>query len=581
MVHEIPHYCALYYRYAKSKFLALIVISVAGGIVDLIGISLLVPILNLSLNQNSDDKISQYFEYLFDYLGVTTNIETLLIIIIFIFMAKGSLVFFQKYWSWIITITLRRNIQHQIIESTQHVNYETFSQISSGTLNNIIVKETSNFASSFTEFSRMLVSLTYIMSYATASALLKPEISLIMILGAGIVHFGLKTLAKRSRVISQIVTEGYGRLSSRIIEMLQHYIYLKSSNAINYKVLKIKSDIDQMRDREKRMLSYAAVITSITEPIAVLALSILVFYHVSIHGAPLTQILVVGLLLYRIFNQILLLQGQWQRFNTNIGSINIIEKTLQTLKDNQEGAGQAEVSYLQFPIRLENVSFSHADKSILDSINLRVEENTITGIVGVSGSGKTTLFYIITGLLKANTGAILMNNTNYCDLDLCSLRSHIGYVTQEPALFEGTIRDNLSVMGISPKDEEIRRAFSEASCTELLNILDSPIGENGKNLSGGQKQRLSIARELLKNPVFMIFDEATSALDAYADEAIRNTIEKMRGLRTVLIITHRLYSVKNCDVIHVLKNGRLSESGTYDELSRNVSSEFTRMLSKQ
>lgn len=581
MIRDLAHYIALYYRHARGKFIALLGISVLGGIIDLIGIGLLLPILNLSLNQNSDDKISQAFNQAFEHFGITPDINTLLLLIVGVFCLKGIMIFLQKYWSWLITIILRRNIQSTLIKKIQTVNYSTFSSLSAGTLNNIMVKEAGSFASSFTEFSRMLVGLIYILFYGIASAMLKPEISVMLVLGAGLIHLSLKRLSSRSKIISEEVTEGYGLLSARIVETLHHYIYLKATSGLKHKVKTIIDYIEHMRSKESRMMRYTAFIAAITEPIAVGALALLVFYQVSVQGAALTEIVVVGLLLYRIFSQVLLIQGQWQRFNGNVGSIKIIESTLDNFSANQDVYGSKNIRTVPFPITLEDVSFSHGNKKILDKMSLTIEKNKMVGLVGASGAGKTSLFYILTGLLAAESGSFKFGKTDYADINPETLRRKIGYVTQDPAIFEGSIRDNLTIDGKAPTKKAIETAFKEASCLELLEELDKPVGENGKNLSGGQKQRLSIARELLKKPEIMIFDEATSALDPHADKAIRKTIDAMRGSRTIVIITHRLNSVKNCDDIHVMKSGKIAESGTYKALSKKPGSQFSKMLKQQ
>ena len=209
----------------------------------------------------------------------------------------------------------------------------------------------------------------------------------------------------------------------------------------------------------------------------------------------------------------------------------------------------------------------------------------MVAFVGASGAGKSTLVTMLTGLLRPSSGRIAIGGVSYDKIDHRELREGIGYVTQESVIFNDTVHNNISLWS-SDADSRNRviataRAAGASDFIEALpDGYDSLLGDNGINISGGQRQRISIARELYKDASLLIFDEATSALDTESELEVQNSIDTLRGDKTIILIAHRLSTVKNCDMIFVLKEGRVVEQGDYDHLY-NLDGEFTRMVGRQ
>ena len=191
-------------------------------------------------------------------------------------------------------------------------------------------------------------------------------------------------------------------------------------------------------------------------------------------------------------------------------------------------------------------------------------------LVGPSGSGKSTLSNLLLRFYDVNSGVIKVDNLDIRRLSLDSYRSHIGVVLQEPFLFSGTVRDNISYAKPEATEEEIEEAARMANVEEFITQLpdgyDTMIGENGASLSGGQKQRLAIARAILKNPSILILDEATRALDTVSEYLVQEALDRLMEGKTTIIIAHRLSTVRNADTIVVLDSGKIVQQGTHDEL---------------
>ena len=207
---------------------------------------------------------------------------------------------------------------------------------------------------------------------------------------------------------------------------------------------------------------------------------------------------------------------------------------------------------------------------MLENLNMHVKPGQNVAVVGPSGSGKTTLCNLIPRFYDVTEGRILIDGQDIKQFTLHSLRSAIGMVQQEVYLFSGTVKDNIAYGKPGAKEEDIITAAKQAGAHDFImklpNGYDTYIGERGVKLSGGQKQRLSIARVFLKNPPILILDEATSALDNESELLVQRSLEKLAKGRTTFTIAHRLTTIRNADVIWVLTEKGVEETGTHQQL---------------
>ncbi len=225
----------------------------------------------------------------------------------------------------------------------------------------------------------------------------------------------------------------------------------------------------------------------------------------------------------------------------------------------------------QQSIQFDNISFSYDKKDvILNDINLKVRSGEALAIVGPSGSGKTTLTNLIPRFLETDSGRLLIDGHDIRDVTLDSLRSQIAMVTQQTILFNDTVSHNIGYGDLDAGEQEIINAADAAHALNFISELpkgfETVIGEGGSRLSGGERQRVSIARALLKNAPILILDEATSALDTESEREVQKALENLMKNRTTFVIAHRLSTIKNADRIIVIKDGRIVEEGTHDEL---------------
>jgi len=221
-------------------------------------------------------------------------------------------------------------------------------------------------------------------------------------------------------------------------------------------------------------------------------------------------------------------------------------------------------------IHLDNINFRYEKENVLKEFSLEVKKGQTVALVGQSGSGKSTIANLLTRFYDVNEGSITIDGISIKDMEMHSLRSLMGLVTQDSILFNDTIKANISLGKQGATDEEIIEALKIANAYEFVQDLPldiyTNIGDSGNKLSGGQKQRLSIARAVLKNPPIMILDEATSALDTESEKFVQVALENMMQNRTSIVIAHRLSTIQKADLIVVMKKGRIVEQGKHDEL---------------
>ena len=258
--------------------------------------------------------------------------------------------------------------------------------------------------------------------------------------------------------------------------------------------------------------------------------------------------------------------------NFNI-SCNRVFDIINNKKFKKEKFGKEHIAKIKGDFEFKNVNFGYNDSLILDNFDLKIKNGTTVGLVGKSGAGKTTIFNLLCKLYSINSGNLLIDGKDINNLDEESIRGNITIISQNPYIFNMSIKDNLKLVKNNLTDKEIKEACKISCLDDYIESLpdkyDTIVGEGGVNLSGGERQRLAIARALIQNTKIILFDEATSALDNETQAKIQKAIDNLKGDYTIIIIAHRLSTIVNCDKILILENGKIIDSGKHKELLKN------------
>jgi len=588
-ISSLIHYFRVFYDYSGRKIYLLICIALFTGLSESFGISMLLPILDI--DRQSAAK-SAYTRVIYDFLefsGVKVTIFSLIFLAVIAFLLKGLFSFVQKGIISYITSDVVKTLRTDFCRKYVDMNYDYYTNVNIGYLNNIITVEINRVVGALSRYIDVIVNIIFIIVYITATFIINWNMTL-LVLGISLFMFlVIKPLFRISRKLSLLVSGTNAEIQSLLIQKIYSFKYLKATNSFSYFVKHIYKKIDENRQYNFKTGVINAISSSITEPVTVLFLSVLVLYNVGYKGNTLGEIMVVIIFFYKAFPYVFGLQDRWQRFLVNIGGVEVLKKAGKDLYNNKEASGSHKIKSFDDRIELNNVNFSYGKKQILFDINMSIPKNRTIGIVGESGAGKTTLFDIFTGLVKPQSGKIYIDGVDYSVLDLSSLRQLFGYVTQEPIIFNDTIINNISLWEYGRDDGvckvKIENTVELANCTTFIREAekgyDTVIGDRGIKLSGGQRQRIAIARELFKEPAIMMFDEATSALDTESEMLIQKSINSMLGKLTIVLVAHRLSTIRYCDYIYVLKAGRIVEEGSFDKLYLDKNSLFYKMCQKQ
>ncbi len=285
----------------------------------------------------------------------------------------------------------------------------------------------------------------------------------------------------------------------------------------------------------------------------------------------ISQALVVLMLSYSYFSSAQQLMSASHSALTAIAAAGKVEEILDMDTTRPYDPTLPEDPQKMEGIRMEHVSYGYEGRSrALQDISLEIPKGSVIALVGLSGCGKSTTASLLMRFCDANAGHLYLNGKDYCSMKPEELRRHIAMVPQQVNLFSGTIRENLLLADPDADDRTLLEALKEAGLLKFVQSLDlgldASVGNAGASLSGGQRQKIGIARALLSRAEYMIFDEATSSVDPESEKEIWETIGQLAQTRTLVIISHRMSSVRNADCIYVLKEGRVVQSGSHDKL---------------
>ena len=277
---------------------------------------------------------------------------------------------------------------------------------------------------------------------------------------------------------------------------------------------------------------------------------------------------------YRLLPALQQIYSSITRVKYNLPALEILVDDLSKEHEISKKVSKQQALIFNNNLVLKDINFHYLGSAspILDDINIEIKANTTIGFVGPTGSGKTTLIDVLLGLLTPNTGKLIVDNVELTVENTRAWQKNIGYVPQSIYLTDDTIIKNIA-FGINDNDidlDKVKHAAKLADIDSFINTMpknyNTFVGERGIRLSGGQCQRIGIARALYNNPSILVLDEATSALDSVTENAIIEAINKLSHKKTIIMIAHRLTTVKECDVIFMLDKGKITDKGKYDEL---------------
>jgi subfamily B ATP-binding cassette protein MsbA len=366
-----------------------------------------------------------------------------------------------------------------------------------------------------------------------------------------------------------------GELLSTIEESLSGLSIVKAFNAEKRMEKRFDAEVQDYYKTMNRLMWRRFLAHPVSEFLGTTIIIIVLWYGGSLilkneGGMPPEDFMTYLVFFYSIINPAKSFSSSIYSVEKGLASVDRIDQILNAENPIKDQIDAKEKHDLTTEIEFRNVSFNYGNENVLKNINLKIPKGKTVALVGKSGSGKTTLVNLLPRFWDIDDGEILIDGVNIKDLKLHDLRGLIGYVNQEPILFNDTFENNIAFGMEKTSIEAVIEAAKVAHAHEFIqeapNKYLETIGDRGSKLSGGQRQRLSIARAVLKNPPIMILDEATSALDTESEKFVQEALDNLMKNRTSIVIAHRLSTIKNADLICVFKKGEIVEQGNHQEL---------------
>lgn len=586
-------YFDFFFGYLGFRMFVALLLSLFVGILDGLGLAMFLPLLQLAdstVSNFSNTEILGNFEFVVDSLealGLKIDFLSVLSSMVLFFVGKGILKYFESYYSFRLLSLFVKKLRFDWIDKLAGAEYRYFSSTDAGKIQNTMSGEIERIITAFRSYMAAIQAVVMVMVYLSLAFFSNSMFALLVGIGGGLSFLMFKNIYRKTKATSAQMTVDSHEYHGLLIQNVNHYKYLKATGSVNTFADKLKKSVLKFADGLNRIGYFNSILSSLREPFVVIVVALVILLQVYYFGQSLGPIILSLMFLYRSLTFSVNLQAQYNNFLNVSGSIHNVMAFLGEISANQEVSVQNPVKFQGLEsLEFKKVEFKYGKDFRLHDINLKLGRNQTVALVGPSGSGKTTLVNMIAGLLPVDSGEILVNDTPIGHFQPMDIRKSIGYITQEPVIFNDSIYDNVTFWAEkNPENlQKFWRALEQASIKGFVEGLDlkedTILGNNGILISGGQKQRISIARELFKQVEVLILDEATSALDSESEFVIQENLEKLAGTYTIIIIAHRLSTIKKADVIYLMENGSIVHSGTFEDLIEE-SSEFKRMVNLQ
>lgn len=584
------YYPQYFYKYIGTKFFIVIAFCLLIGVLDGFGLAMFLPLLQLSdgsknVNPESLGQMRIILDLLHSFGLELTIVVTLIFLCIF-FSLKGLITYYGNTYKVSVQQYFVKSIRLNMLHSLSNIQFKKYITSDAGQIQNTMSGEVGRLSLSLNYYLSALQHVVMVIVYVAFAILINAKFAILVTIGGYLTSFIFKRIYIRTKRESVNLTKESNLYQGLLIQFISNFKYLRATGSVQTLEKKLQWQIEEIEKNNRKLGMLSAFVSGVREPSMILVVAAAILFETQVMGSGLSSILVSLLFFYRALASLLSVQTFYNNFLGTSGSMENMKDFQNTIEQNKEDFGSLKLNAFNSSLELKNASLSYTDARIINSLNLKIEKNESVAFVGESGSGKTTLLNVLTGLIPLNEGGFYIDGIDANKVDLRTLQNRIGYITQEPVIFNASIFENISFWAPKTPEniERYRIAAERASLTSfILNQEvreDAILGNNGINLSGGQRQRISIARELYKEIDILIMDEATSALDSETEKTIQESIESLKGKYTIIAVAHRLSTIKSADRIFVMQAGRIVETGNYSKLMM-ASPTFKRMVELQ
>ena len=563
------------------------ILSVVSSIFEGLGVTAIIPVFSFVGGRGEaglpTDAISRFIAASYHFVAIPYTFKNLLIGIAVLFVLRIVLIFGIQFISGQIAFGYERDTRRALFSSMLAAQWPYLSRKNMGNLEQLLTTNIIYASQVFLYISTTILIIAKTLMYIAIAVNVSFWAALMSVVVGCMVFFVLRPLFYRTRAIG-VQAESNNR-------SLAHFVAEHVSGMKALKAMAVESQVEKggasYFERVRRFnidLLFLRTVIGVTIQFAgVLFIASVFFIMYRSPGFSIAAFAVIVYAINQIFSQVQTGQTQLHSFGSMTPYLLRIIHTREEAQHNREiSAGDKSFSFDRM-ISFRNVSFSYPDRPLtLSNVSFDIGHGEIVALIGRSGAGKTTIADVLLRLVDQMSGVILIDGIDIREIPLQKWRSNIGYVPQDSVLLNDTIERNISFYDDSISSEDAARAAMAANIHGFIETLpqkyQTVVGDRGILISGGQRQRIALARALARKPELLVLDEATSSLDAESENAIKKSVEDLRGKTSVLIIAHRMSSIAGADRIVAVEAGKVLEEGTPAELRARADSYYSQIL---
>ncbi len=558
------------------------------------GLLLLIPLLaavGLDVGQGAVGAISTHITSAFAAVGLVPSLPAVLVVYIAIVTARALLTRRQTLAMVDLDKDFVLYMRQRLYRAVAYARWPYFSRMRSSEFLHALTGQIGRIGTATGTLLAMIAGVLVGLVYLLVAVALSPTMTALAASSGLVLLFVLRSGNQRARQAGERLNRVTGRLLAAVTEHLGGMKTVKSYAAEDRNIAIFTELTNEVADTHRYTSRNYATIRVGFDVGAVIILSLALYVSLEVLALSTAEIVLLLFLFARLVPRFSSVQHQYQSFVNALPAFTSVTRLLETCESEAEarttGGGGAAFTQLREGVVLRGVSFRYAageESLTVADVDLTIRASRTTAIVGPSGAGKSTVADLVMGLLVPESGRVLIDGRPLGPDRIRSWREAIGYVPQDTFLLHDSVRANL--LWAAPESNEselwdaLRLAAADGFIRRLPAGLDTIIGDRGVLLSGGERQRLALARALLRKPLLLILDEATSALDSENERRIQSAIDALHGRMTILVITHRLSTIRHADEIHVIDEGHIVESGRWDVLA-NQSGRFAALCAAQ
>ncbi|WP_424017668.1 ABC transporter ATP-binding protein [Halorientalis pallida] len=560
--------------YRPAMTVGIILLSILAALLEGIGLSFLVPIIEIAQGTASRGELSRMGQAFLDtyaFLGIPFTLEFIVAGVALVMIVRYTSSFLVDWFRAALQTDYVRHLQTTGLDHALDAEIAYYDEKGSDEVLNAIVTQSEYAARVIRRVVRLVEQGALSLVYLGVALYIAPQMTVLTAILLGVILFLMRYVVESGYAIGDRIADANERIHESAQAGTQGIRDVKVFGLVEEVFADFTDAVDQFYRSRVRKARNEAAMDNVYQMLTAVTVFALIYFALEIVALTVAALGIFLFAVFRLAPRVSTLNNLAYRTAGDLPHLVRTQRFIDELAVRREPDDGAESTPETVEsVAFEEVSFAYDEELVLRNVSFGVDRGEFVAFVGPSGAGKSTVVSLLTRLYDPDSGRITANGTDVQQFDLDAWRADISMVRQDPFIFNDTVRYNVTIGNREASEAEIQEVCELAQVTEFLedlpNGLDTVLGDDGVRLSGGQRQRIAIARALLKDADVLVMDEATSDLDTSLEENIQANLEASEQDRILIVIAHRLSTVVNADRIYAMEDGRITESGTHDDL---------------